>query len=196
MLPDYPRIKSRISKILLLRMKLSSWSKLGPLSQVRKKKVQEGDEYLFIRMDGTQDKTEFNEIKAEFILNKGEVENITMPDLIKLTDKTADEIAEKTAKKMYEGIGKGCDSVGNTVDAQGKPMSPDLFFKVLDKLQIDFDDAGKPMLPSVIVSDEKIGKKLLKDLKSNPKNDKIFTEIIDKKRREFYDREANRKLVD
>ncbi len=196
MLPDYPEIKKRISDILLLRLKLTSWAKMGPLSQVRKMKIQEGDKHLLLRMDGTQDMTEPKEIKADFQLSNDETKNATMKELVELTDKLADEMARKTAEMMYSGIAKACDAVGNAVDAKGESMSPKLFFKVLDKIWIDFDDNGNPILPTLIVGDEKIGKKLLDDLKNDPQNDKLFSKIIEKKRIEFNDREANRKLVD
>jgi hypothetical protein len=84
------------------------------------------------------------------------------------------------------------------VNGKGQPFTFELFLETLEKISIDFDDQGNPYLPTVVVSPE-LGAKLkskLPEWEANPDYDKRFKELIERKRKEWNDRESHRKLVD
>ena len=87
---------------------------------------------------------------------------------------------------------------GNVVDAEGKPISYELLLRTLETIQLDFDDNGNPLMPTMVVSPEQYEKMKEKivEWENDPECNKQFEKIINQKRKEWHDRESNRKLVD
>ena len=82
----------------------------------------------------------------------------------------------------------------------GQPFSADLYFKMLETVQIDFDDYGRPDVSGVRLVMHPDQAQKVQPLMAEWQNDEAFQcryrEIMLKKRDEWRDRESNRKLVD
>jgi len=110
----------------------------------------------------------------------------------------AEEMKKEKARLFFEKMKEVTDRTGNVVDAKGQPFSFELFVDSIKKIWIEFDESGRPHMPTMVVSPE-IGEKLrvlLPEWKKNPEYKKIIDEIIEAKRKEWNDRESHRKLVD
>ena len=103
-----------------------------------------------------------------------------------------EEMAGKLKKSAYEQIEKSADEVGNVVDADGKPFSIDLLWELLEKIDIDFDEAGNPTL--VMVSGTKLAPSINKVI-ADPENSRRYHALMERKKEEWRVRESNRKLV-
>ena len=55
-------------------------------------------------------------------------------------------------RMMYEEIKGATELVGNTVDARGSKLNPELLLKMLEKIEISFDDKGEPILPQLHIA--------------------------------------------
>ncbi|MCK4818719.1 hypothetical protein KA005_23305, partial [bacterium] len=86
---------------------------------------------------------------------------------------------------------------GNVVDAGGQPLSHELLLKTLETIQLDFDDNGKPIMPTLVVSPQQYEKIKVKNIEweNDPECQKQFEQMMNRKRKEWHDRESNRKLV-
>ena len=75
----------------------------------------------------------------------------------------------------------------------GKPLSVNSLFEVLEKIDIDFDEAGNPNELGVVVHPERFSSisRVISQVKADPR----YQAIIERKREEWYAREGNRKLV-
>ncbi len=147
---------------------------------------------------GEMDKTDYKvassevKIKREDVIAKGTmayIENIKA---------VAEEMNRQRAKYFFDKMKEVTEKTGNIVNGKGQPMNFDLFLETIKKMWIDFDDAGNPILPTIVVSPE-LGARLNKMLPEWERNDeyrKAFDEVIKTKRKEWNDRESNRKLVD
>jgi hypothetical protein len=99
---------------------------------------------------------------------------------------------EKFHKMMFETLDKVTELTGNQVSAEGKPPSPDLILDMLEKVEIRFDNEGKPILPTLVVAPE-TGKKLA-EVKFTPEQEERQRQIIEKKKNEFYAKKRYRGL--
>lgn len=121
------------------------------------------------------------------------IETILSTDIdswLAMLDEQGEKAAEQIEKQFFEFMARVTADAGQVIDAKGKPLSHDLINDMLEKLQIDFDDDGKPELPTLVATPktvEKLGEPTAEQLKRRD-------EIIERKRREFIARRRVRKL--
>ncbi|MBN1314055.1 MAG: hypothetical protein JXA42_01260 [Anaerolineales bacterium] len=106
------------------------------------------------------------------------------------------EVAQEFRAELERGLLKCLNEVthvtGQVINFKGKPFSPDMLNEILEKMPIDFNENGKPMLPTMIIPPEMETK--LRGIKETPEQRKRFEEIIAKKRIEFYAKKRTRRL--
>jgi hypothetical protein len=90
--------------------------------------------------------------------------------------------------------------VGNQIDAGGQPFSAELYLKMLETVQINFDSQGRPDISSthLVMQPDQAAQvePLLAQWEVDESFQRRYREIMLKKREEWRDRESNRKLVD
>jgi len=197
MLPDFPKIKEKLKEAI--NRYLQNLVRQEPfLSQIRVEHHFEGNRMSSGTEDGELDQSEYKEISGEFSIKKEDIIAKGPMAFIENVYNTAEEIKKQKAKLVFEKLKEVTDKTGNVVNGKGQPFTFDLFIEMLEKIWIDFDDQGKPLLPTVVVSPE-LGAKLkekLPEWESNPEYKERFEDLIERKRKEWNDRESNRKLVD
>lgn len=189
MLPDFPKVKGKLQKMHDYVMKHAHLSHLGPLASIRELMVFEGNKTIIIREDGSVEEIGFEEITAELQVNFAEVETMTHEMVLDRINRPAKEIAEKKAKFAYEQIGKAAEEAGNVVSADGKPFSIDLLLEFLEKMEIDFDEAGNSSRLALVAHPSIV--KVMSQAEIDPR----YQELMERKKEEWRVRENNRKLV-
>jgi predicted DNA-binding protein (UPF0251 family) len=197
MLPDFPKLKEKLQKLLIARTKMVQSAYMNPLSDVPKARIFEGNRTILVREDGSVEEIEIKEMKAEMEINLKEIETITLPDILEKFDTTAKELAMQQSKVFYDEIGKAVEKVGNVIDIKGKSFSIDDFLKMLDMIWLDFDENGNPNFPTIVAGEKtfKSISEVLPQLETDQECKKRLAEIIERKREEWRARESNRKLV-
>ena len=198
MIPDFPDEKQKIMIFWTKYLAAKQKQLLGFMGELPSHMNHEGDRWSLSRPDGTGDESQYKEAKGIFMVEATEVPGLT-PEKIR---EKLDEVAEEMARQAFQGILaeiiKTTNSVGNTVNANGEPMSQDLYLQMLEKMDLSFDKSGKWMPPTMIISPEMLEKNMKK--KNLWENDPTFLakqeEIVARKREEWHDRENCRKLVD
>jgi len=108
-------------------------------------------------------------------------------------------MAGDMAKHSIGVLEKVTERTGNVVKGEkGEGITPKLILDAIEKMEIGFDEKGNPIMPVLVMSPqdfEKI-KAEQKAWESDGELEKRRREIIEKKRKEWIDRESNRKLVD
>lgn len=193
MLPDFLKVKARLETMLEYEMELFRLSHLGPLAAIRESVVFEGNKTTIIREDGSVEEMGFEEITAELQVNFAEVETMTHEMVLDKINRPAKEIEEKKAKFAYEQIDKAAEDAGNVVSADGQPPSIDLLLEFLEKMEIDFDEAGNS-IRSVLVVHPKLYPSIVKVM-SQVEIDPRYQALMERKKEEWRVRENNRKLV-
>jgi hypothetical protein len=197
MFPDFLKTKENLQKMLDQEMKKARLFHMGPLAVVPESMIFEGDKTVVVREDGSIDEKNLESTTVKLEVKFEEVEKMNHEMVLDKINRAAEEMASKMAKLFYERLTESADEVGNVISAGGEPFSIDLFFEMLEKIHIDFDEAGNPsqlmcpvnpkLLPSIAET--------ISQAKADPANDRRFEAIIERKREEWRVRESNRKLV-
>lgn len=199
MLPDFPRIKEKF--VEAINEYLESLIRQEPLlSQFRTERHFEGNRISSKTESGELYQSSYKKISAESSVKREDVIAKGHMAFIENIQNVAEEIKKQQAKLMFDTIKEVTDRTGNVVNGKGQPFTHELFMESLEKIDIDFDDQGKPCLSNyrVVVSPELWAqlKDKLPEWEANPEYKKKFEELIERKRKEWSDRESNRKLVD
>ena len=104
----------------------------------------EGDKTVVVREDGSIDEENLESTTVKLEVKFEEVEKMNHEMVLDKINRAAEEMASKMAKLFYERLTESADEVGNVISAGGEPFSIDLFFEMLEKIHIDFDEAGNP----------------------------------------------------
>jgi hypothetical protein len=106
------------------------------------------------------------------------------------------ELTEQSQKQMaihtFQRMGELTEATGNTVDAGGKPLSYDVFLDLLERMQLEFDEKGDPILPTVWGHPATIER--FKALQPTPEHSAREAAILARKKAEFDAAKRTRRL--
>ena len=197
MLPDFPKIKKK--HVEAINKYLKELIQQDPLfSGIRVEHHFEGSRMSYKTVDGEPNETEYQAASSEFQVKREDVIAKGAMAYVENLRDAAEEMKRQKAGYLFEKLKEVTDKTGNIVNGKGQPFSFELFVESIKKIWIDFDEGGKPIMPTMVVSPE-LGEKLrviLPEWEKNPEYKKTIDDIIDKKRKEWNDRESHRKLVD
>jgi hypothetical protein len=196
MLPDYPKTKDMLQKWLMERAKRIMRDTEPFMNQVPRKLIQEGREMCIVHEDGTVHITNMKEISSEIRIPNAELKSMKPEELLRRFDAMFTEMAKKQAGVVLDGIGKAAESVGNV--AKNTRNLREGFLAMVEKVEMDFDENDNPIHPSIVAGKEVVEElmKLAPEVENDPEFTKKHDEIIERKRLEFHEREAARKLVE
>jgi hypothetical protein len=167
------------------------------LSKIRSYRQHEGDRFTIFREDGTRATSDQKLIRSELItLDLKEIQVRGERAIFEGFAPAREQLAI-TGRKM---IGDKIDQDSPHVDAAGRPF-PEVFLEMLEKMDLSFDDNGTWQEPEFVPPHP--NPQLIARLIAGRKrfdNEPILKEKLDalltRKRQDWNDREANRKLVD
>jgi hypothetical protein len=197
MLPDYPEFKKRLTRLLLRRLDEQIRSE-PMLQQVRRIQYFEGDSYQSGVESGEVSGAKFTEVAAAFTPNRTAVIEKGPGAIVDNIDEIAKDIQKQQAELIFTHIASTSEKAGTSVDAKGRPFDFDMFIEALERIQIEFDEEGKPLMPSFYVNQivaQKIAAQI-PEWKRNPDYKRRMDDLIEQKRKEWRDRESRRRLVD
>jgi hypothetical protein len=169
------------------------------LAKVRSYRQHEGDRFTIIREDGSSTTSSQREIRSENmefqltdIQSRGEIA------IFETISKAHQQIAIAGRRLVSERLD---EEPINRVDAGGRRFSPELYLETLESMEMSFDEHGnwnepdfwqeRPN-PALLKTVEEVRKRFNEEPELKSKLDML----LNRKRKAFNDREANRKLVD
>lgn len=197
MLPDFPEVKSELVDMLVEFLKTRINNYLGPLSEIPRSKVFEGDGHTLTRSSGEREQITFQEYRAGFRVSDEELPTLSMDSLLERLDKTAEEMARQQAQSVFSQVSEAVERVGNVVDAEGKRISAQMILDVLSKMHVEFNSDLTPQWPTLFIPPGLSDALQLaqEEYESDPELKKQFSQLVERKREEWRAREASRKLV-
>ena len=198
MLPDFPAVKKELHKIVTQRMRRSVHREAVMFSMVRHFSSHEGDSFTTHRPDGTSEKHSYRESATEFTIDKKDLATLSADALASKIDTAARDMAAKTEKAIFETLRQISSDSGNVIDAKGKPFSPETLLEALEKMDIDFDEQGNPSGLTAVVGPELAARIRAKAAEWDADQEfrRRHSELMQRKREAWRDRENCRKLVD
>jgi hypothetical protein len=197
MLPDFPALKAEVHKIILARLRQRVDTGDPVLALFKRFTQHEGEQMRIEQHGGGAVQEGFEQVGAQFEIPITDVPTFIGEKLDMKLEEIAQELASQSAKILFKKMGESCDKAGTSIDAEGKPVSAEIFLEMISTAQLDFDPDGKPsnsfvihpdMLPAV--------KKVAEEIENDPELKRRHTEILERQREAWAARESNRKLVD
>jgi hypothetical protein len=196
MLPDYPALKNDLADLLnrLFRRRLAQYQ--GFVGQVAKQRVFEGDKSFIQRPTGDSETTDFEDFSVSREIAAKDIPKMTFYDVLNELDAAAAEMGEKTAKFFYAGLDRTLEAAGQVESAKGEPISPEQILRVMERIEMNFDDDGKNQLSLVIhpSQTEKFAA-ALRRLEEDPVMRQRHEDLLARKKEAWRVREASRRLV-
>jgi len=116
-----------------------------------------------------------------------------LASLVASIDVGAEASLKLVMPQIFAYHGRLCEAAGTATDAGGQKLSRKLIQESFEKMQINFDAAGQPIMPTIVVHPDML--KQLEDLPpATDEEIRAWDEMIERKRGEFNDRQRHRKL--
>lgn len=169
---------------------------MGAINEVPRCFIKEGNRAVRVLPGGQIDEIELKRASVDITVSLKDVPHLSLSDRMDKFDKAAQDTAKQINKHSFDQIMKALEQGGNIVDSR-KELSAEACLEAVEKMHLDFDDNGNPRRLTVVVPPNmrQQAEKALEDLHNNPEHNKRYHEIILKKRIEWRDREALRRLV-
>ncbi len=199
MLPDFPELKKRLLTII----KVTFHQKVredGLIGAIRETPYFEGNRFENKDVEGESETSSPKLMAIPISVERAAIIEHGVDAYAKVMMEAVAVQQQQLSQMFRDKMDEVTEKTGNRVNAGGRPLSADLFLDMLEKVEIDFTDEGEPDFSAVrIVLSPEMGKHLQKfgpEWEADPAFKKRHSEIIDKKRAIWRDRESNRKLVD
>lgn len=197
MLPDFPKLKAEVHRDVLARIRRRADSADPVVSQIRRFSQHEGRDMRYDRVDAPPAESGPEEMGASFEVLLSDVPDLIGPKLDAKIEEIAQEIAKQEAKMFFRRVGETCNEVGNTINANGQPLSAELLLEMFSNVQMNFGPDGKPTAQFVIHPDMAPAlKRLGEEFDRDPELQRRHEDIIRRQREEWATRESHRKLAD
>lgn len=197
MLPDFIAVKRRLSERLqasINPMKNSS----SFVSTVNHTHAYEGDGFSVHREQGDIALGTYETYEQSVQISLRDIQEKGFAPVLAALNDLREQMTSAIEKEMISRISEACDEVGNTVHSRGQPFTIELFLDLLERLEFQFDQNGQWQKPSLVIhpNQSQEFRVQFERLENEPDLQQRVTEIIDRKRDEWHDRETHRKLVD
>lgn len=197
MLPDFPKLKEKCDEALVKLMRALS-KKDGLIALIPVGRDFEGDKMSNGMVDGTIRDSEYKTIQSETSIPTDELIEKGFLAHVESAQKVAEDMQRQQVQMIFKQLEEATKATGNVVDNNGGPFTHDTFLKAIETVWIDFSDDGQPYMPSLVVHPT-LGnklKELIPKWEADPALKARLDAVLAKKKKEWDDRESDRKLVD
>ena len=193
MLPDWPNLKRLWEE--RFRLLLNERMVQGSLASLTTRiKYFEGDTSEIIDSIGQTQERSPKLLASSFEVDRQDVIERGPVALLDVFSRLANDLASQMSSGILDEVNQVTEKTGNVVNTGGSDIALDTILQVLAKIEMDFDEEGRPQFPTLVTSSETFEK--LSKLQQDEHHRRKLDSIIEQKRREWIDRESHRKLVD
>jgi hypothetical protein len=133
------------------------------------------------------------EILTRYVFTFNEIRSCDKQAFATQMDNAADQTLSVVMPRFFEMIRRTSDAAGTAIDVGGRPFTFEVYLEMLARVQIDFDNQGKPDLPQLVMGPE-MARRLHEQPPPTQNQLERFAALIEKKRKEHNDRRRCRKL--
>lgn len=199
MLPDFPNLKRRLLRLVEFdfHQRVQADCLIGAIKAAP---FFEGRRFATGDVEGHIEETTPEVTATPYEVNRSAIIERGVDAFIESTRKAVALQIQALHEMLLRKHSEATERVGNQIDAGGQPFSAELYFKMLETVQIDFDSQGRPDIASthLVMHPDQAARvePLLAQWEADESFQRRYREIMLKKREEWRDRESNRKLVD
>ncbi len=199
MLPDFPKLKKRLLRLaqFCYNQQIEADELIG---RIRAIPYFEGDRFVTGDVEGYVEESTAEVMEIPCEIDRSSIIEQGIDALVESYKKAAEIQVQAMHEMLFRKHSEATARVGNQIDAAGEPFSMDLYFKLLETVQIDFDSHGRPDISGTRLvmhpSQAERVQSLMTQWQTDESFQRRYRETMLRKREEWRDRESNRKLVD
>jgi hypothetical protein len=193
MLPDFPESKREIHKKLVQLTERLEREKAPLLAQIKSFAQHEGKVHSYDRIGAKPVSEGYEELKVPLTITFSEVPDLVGDRLLAKIDAMATVLATTRMEMFRRKFDEVTREVGNALDAKGAPFTQDMFFRMLERVDMEFGPDNQPTTTWHTTPELT---KVYESWQTDPSFRARYEEILDRKRDAWRDRESDRKLVD
>lgn len=196
LLEAIPQLEEELNALVIRFVDNAVKARAPAMAKSSRHRLFEGHKSTIVRPGGEEEDIELREFSAESVMPKTTILYASIAEILQCFIPIAESMATDHEKMFFDVMEQVTEKTGNIVDGGGQPLSFEGILKAFEAIQIDFDSHGNPRMPTMMIG-AALGPRI-KELVNDPAVkdfEKKQEEIINKKRLEWRDREANRTLV-
>jgi hypothetical protein len=195
MIADFVDIKDSLDKFANTYYRGAVYQNAPFIANISRHIQHEGKIIKYQTQNGQDHILTLREISAQTNIKDKDVKTLSLIDVLKKFGEMAKEMAQKMEIPVFKMMEDMAEAGGNVVS--NADFTPDTVLKALEKLDIDFNEQGKPIMPSMVISPElfKSIQGKLPGWEADLSIQKQFNAIIKKKYEDWVRRKNDRKLV-
>lgn len=169
----------------------------GILQRIDGHVVHEGERTAIRRADDSLDETDLVSHGAEIKFGFDEIEEIDLQMVLNKLRSLAEQFAGQRVEHLAKTLNEVTTKTGNTLDAKGRPLKVDDIFAMFEKMQINFErnESAGDMVIWTSPQMSPVLKRLQKEIDASPILQRRWDKLMDTKKDEYREREADRNLV-
>jgi hypothetical protein len=197
MLPDFPDLKKKLADAANRHLSNYQVQASPIIRDIKQNRFFEGGNSSIKRPGETVEETEIKRFSAELMIKDNEMHQMTLGDILKRQEGIVDQLLAEQERHIFKTIHDSTEKTGNVVDGKGQGFSPEMLLEVFDKIEISFKGSGAPEMPTVVIhpSQAEAANRAQAQLFDDPVYRDRFIKMIERKRKEWFAREADRILV-
>lgn len=198
MLPDFPKLRIELTRKLRSDFEKQTHIRAPLVAEIKVVAQHEGKGGTYETEDGQVKRIDPKHVSVAVDAPAVPEPSFLYEQALEMIHQAAEEMAKKQTKMLFDTVHEAVEEVGNSLNAQGQPISAELILKMWERMHFDFDKQGKPKMPTLVfnpIQTENV-KEQLERLHKEPHLIKRRKEIMNAKLVDYYDRESRRKLVD
>jgi len=149
--------------------------------------------------DGVGSTVNLESIAGRFEIKHEILRSTDIDSLMEELSEGALDLVKNMSQLFFRRLNEITEESGQTYNAGGKPLDFDTFLKLYEMLEFEFDEHGQLISEYKVPLPPRLFKTLSRKIpewEKDPQKKKRLDELMQRKREEFYAKEANRKLVD
>lgn len=162
-------------------------------------KIEEGNRANIINSLGDESQIEMKKISSnEMAMDWSDLHSMDDEELKSQLKSAAHELGGSREKLLFESLSTTLQKYGQSKDAKGASFSEDMYLDLLRSVDIDFDEFGRPLLPTLYIGSKELCESVQKksdEWRKSSSFQRKYQELMISKRKQHYVREACRKLV-
>ncbi len=131
-------------------------------------------------------------VECVMSIKRQDIEMTNVPAIVDSIHESAQSLVSSLNEQFFQRMKTILDEAGQTTDARGRPFTPDLFLDGLEKIEIEFDDSGNPIMPVLVAHPNVVD--AFRKCPFTEEHKRRFDEIIERKREAFLARQRSRSL--
>jgi len=198
MLPIFPNARKAMRETFNHELFKAHWNVSPILKEVRVSTQREGRQASYEREDGKTIEVEYEAHLIEREMKFEDGRGLEPDAFLETARSIGTEMGRKMLDVMLSTVSRVVEEVGNVTVCKGDGISFEEFLEMMSKVQTDFDSLGEPDVRTLLLSPE-MHKQMVSKMKqweADPNKRAAMEAVLRRKREEYNEREARRRMVD